>query len=256
MTDLMAFLAHVQSSPADRDNGPVYEPPETIARGDGTLGELVLRRRGGTPPIYELIVNGVFLMDTAETSTEQLLADAVLKRSPQPRRVLVGGLGLGYTVRALLDDRRVEQVDVIEIESLLVEWLRADLVPGAADILADTRVRVIVGDIRTALAAAEPSAYDAVLLDVDNGPGFLVHERNAAVYQSAALASAARVLCPGGTLAVWSAAPSEVLAKRLAATVGPVEDVAIDVVRDSRPMAYHLYLAIRVPRRAGDQPQA
>ncbi len=256
MTDLRALTARVPSSPVDRENGLVYEPPETIARGDGTLGELVLRRRGSTPPVYELIVNGVFLMDTAETSTERMLADEVLQRLAAPRRVLVGGLGLGYTVHALLDDHRVEHVDVVEIESLLVEWLRADLVPGAADVMADTRVRVVVGDIRTALAAAVPNGYDAVLLDVDNGPDFLVHERNAAVYQDAALASAARVLRPCGMLAVWSAAPSAVLAERLAVVIGRVEDVAIDVVRDNRPMTYHLYLAYRAPRRAGDQPQA
>ena len=234
----------------------VYEPPETLARGEGTLGEVVLRRRGGRSPVYELIVNGVFLMDTAETATEWLLADAVLQRMEQPRRVLVGGLGLGYTVRALLDDQRVERVDVVEIESLLVEWLRADLVPGAAAVVDDERVHVTIGDVVATLAAAEPASYDAVLLDVDNGPDFLVHEANAAVYQDAALASAARVLVPGAMLAVWSAAESGVLAERLAAMVGQVEDVTIDVVRDDRPLTYHLYLAYRAPRRAGDQPQA
>ncbi|MGH3680585.1 MAG: hypothetical protein ACRDT2_10100, partial [Natronosporangium sp.] len=74
--------------------------PETLARADGVLGEVVLRRRPG--PVYELIVNGVFLMDTTETSTEQLLAELVLAHRPAPRRVLVAGLGLGCTLAALL----------------------------------------------------------------------------------------------------------------------------------------------------------
>ena len=89
-------------------------PPETIARADGVAGEVVLRRRAAEnapepapETVYELIVNGVFLMDTADVSTERLLADAVLDRHGAPRRVLVGGLGLGVTVHALLADIRV-----------------------------------------------------------------------------------------------------------------------------------------------------
>jgi spermidine synthase len=223
----------------------VYEPPETLARGDGRLGELVLRRRPGDPPVYELIVNGVFLMNTAETSTERLLATEVLERTPEPRRILVGGLGFGYTVRTLLADTRVEQVEVAEVEPLLVEWLRAGLVPGVGDVMADRRVTVRLGDVRDLLATTRSDQYDAVLLDIDNGPDFLVDDRNAAVYESAGLARAARVVRPGGILAVWSAAQSETLAARLAAVAGPTEEVAKGVVRDGRPMTYHLYLATR-----------
>jgi spermidine synthase len=221
----------------------MYDPPTTLARGDGQLGELVLRRRGGTPPVYELIVNGVFLMDTAETSTERLLADAVLKRCRAPRHVLVGGLGLGYTVKALLPDHRVERIDVIEIEPLLVDWLRAGLVPDTASILSDQRVRVAIGDVAGAFTDVAPASYDVALLDVDNGPDFLVHERNATVYQERVLSAAGRALRPGGILAVWSAAPSESLSERLAAMVGPVEVVTADVARDGRALSYYLYLA-------------
>ena len=221
----------------------MYDPPTTLARGDGQLGELVLRRRGGTPPVYELVVNGVFLMDTAETSTERLLADAVLQRSRAPRRALVGGLGLGYTVKALLADQRIERIEVIEIEPLLVDWLRADLVPGTAAILSDQRVRVAIGNVASVFADVAPASYDVALLDVDNGPDFLVHERNATVYQEGILSAAGRALRPGGILAVWSAAPSASLAERLAATVGPVEVVTVDVTRDGRALSYYLYLA-------------
>ena len=225
----------------------VYEPPTTLARGEGRLGELVLRRRGSTSPIYELIVNGVFLMDTAETSTERLLAIAALQRSRAPRNVVVGGLGLGYTVKALLADQRIERVDVIEIEPLLVDWLRADLVPGTAAILSDRRVRVTIGDVAGTFADAAPGSYDVALLDVDNGPDFLVHERNATVYQEGVLSAAGRALRPGGILAVWSAAPSASLFERLAATVGPVEEVTAAVTRGGRALSYSLYLATATP---------
>jgi spermidine synthase len=239
--------------------------PEVIARADGVLGEVVLRRRPG--PVYELILNGVFLMDTAETTTERLLAELVLARHPAPRRVLVGGLGLGCTLTALLADPRVERVDVVEIEPLLVGWLRAGLVPDADRALADPRVRVRVADIRDVLQ--EPSSYtevghsaikirprsgkvgeaaaryDAVVLDVDNGPGFLVHDRNAAVYEPPVLRAAAGALAPPGLLVVWSADPAPALRAALAAHVGPTEQVVRRVERQGRLLDYYLYVAAK-----------
>lgn len=227
----------------------MYQPPETVARGRGVNGELVLRRRGsGEGAVYELIVNGVFLMDSAETSTERLLAEVLLARHPEPRRVLVGGLGLGFTVAALLGDRRVERVDVVEIEPLLVEWLAAGLVPDAAEVLRDPRVRPVVADVRTALASAPAGQYDGILLDVDNGPGFLVNDANAAVYEPPALAAAGAALRGGGLLAMWSAAPAERLRDDLEAAVGTCEEVTAEVTRDARSLTYHLYLASPVIR--------
>lgn len=213
--------------------------PETIARADGVLGEVVLRRRPG--PVYELIVNGVFLMDTTETSTEQLLAELVLAHRPAPRRVLVAGLGLGCTLAALLAGPRPEHVDVVEIEPLLVEWLRAGLVPSAGRALADPRVRVRVADVRDALTGS----YDAIVLDVDNGPGFLVHDRNAGVYSEPVLAAAGRALAPGGLLLVWSADPAPELAATLDSAVGPVEHLVRWITREGRELDYHIYLATR-----------
>jgi spermidine synthase len=230
------------------EDAGVEDRPQTIARGEGVHGELALRRRGAEPAIYELIVNGVFLMDSAETSTERLLAEAVLVRHADPRRILVGGLGLGFTVTALLEDRRVERVDVVEIEPLLVEWLRSGLVPGADDMLRDPRVQVQVGDVLDVLAGAPAGPYDGILLDVDNGPGFLVHDANAAVYETAALRDARAALRDGGLLAVWSAAPAKQLERDLAANVGRCDVVTADLVREGRPMTYYLYLAHPPPR--------
>ena len=164
---------------------------ETLARADGVTGELTLRRRVAADPrvdpVYELIVDGVFLMDTAETSTERLLADAVLDRLAVPRRILVGGMGLGVTLAALLTDVRVDRVDVVEIEPLLVRWLRAGLVPPVDAVLADPRVHVTVADISDVLRDVVINTYDGVLLDVDNGPDFLVRAANAAVYRNASM---------------------------------------------------------------------
>jgi spermidine synthase len=221
----------------------VDDRPETLARGDGVLGEVVLRRRAG--PVYELIVNGVFLMDTTETSTERLLADAVLDRHDAPRRILVGGLGLGVTLAALLADVRVEHVDVVEIEPVLVDWLRSGLLPGVETVLADPRVTVIVDDIRRAVRSAASASYDAVVLDVDNGPDFLVRDDNAAVYERPALGDMARSLAAGGIFAVWSAAPSTALASSLITLIGPCEELVRSVDRGGRQLSYHLYVARR-----------
>jgi spermidine synthase len=233
-------------------------PPETIARADGVSGEVVLRRRAAEnapeparETVYELIVNGVFLMDTADVSTEQLLADAVLDRHEAPRSVLVGGLGLGVTVQALLADVRVEHVDVIEIEPVLVDWLRSGLVPGVEVVLADPRVQVIVADIRDAVRGAADGRYDAVLLDVDNGPDFLVHASNAALYEPHGLAAARAALRPGGLLVVWSSHVAPALDAALREVAGDGDEVGEDVVeveREGRHLRYALYSLARAAR--------
>ncbi|MGH8823791.1 MAG: hypothetical protein ACRDVN_04875 [Jiangellaceae bacterium] len=223
--------------------------PETLARAEGVAGELALRRRvaadAADDPVYELIVNGVFLMDTVDSSTERQLADEVLDRLATPGRILVGGLGLGVTLGCLLADDRVGRVDVVEIEPLLVEWLRAGLVPGADAVLADPRVHVTVADVRDVLRHAVAGTYDGVVLDVDNGPDFLVRAANAAVYQPASVRDVATALAPGGVVAVWSAAPSAALETTLAEVVGRCEEVVHTVERNSRSVTYHLYLARR-----------
>ncbi|MGH8827280.1 MAG: hypothetical protein ACRDVZ_06685 [Jiangellaceae bacterium] len=224
----------------------MHVPPETVARGSGVTGEVVLRRRT-TPAgdVHELIVNGICLMDTAETSTERLLAESVLERHAAPRRVLVGGLGLGFTVAELLADPRVELVDVVEIEPLLSEWLREGLVPGVDHVLTDPRVSVVDDDVRAVLGAAPPGRYDGVLLDVDNGPDFLVRSENAALYERPALKEAESALGDGGVLAVWSAAPSSHLVDALTRTVGTVEELVRTVIREGRDVDYYAYLATR-----------
>lgn len=222
--------------------------PAVVARGNGVLGELVLRRRPG--PVFELIINGVFLMDTADTSTERLLAEVVGERHPAPRRVLLGGLGLGCTLAALLDNPQVARVDVTEIEPVLVSWLRDGRVPGVASLLSDHRVDVHVDDVRELLARS-PARYDAVVLDVDNGPAFLVHERNAGLYQRPALADAARALRPGGVLVIWSAAPAPELRQVLEHTVGPTSQVHRRVRREGRDLDYYLYVSSTRPASGG-----
>jgi spermidine synthase len=211
-------------------------------------GELVLRTRPGAAPggrdVYELIVDGVFAMDTVQVSTELRLASETLARlTGGDWRVLVGGLGLGYTLRELLADQRVTSVDVVELQGALVDWVRDGVVAPARGLLDDPRATVIVADVVPHLLDQAPSSYDAVLLDIDNGPDFLVHQANSALYAEGTLTAALHVLRRGGRLAIWSAGPAPELLARLSALAPSVEEVTLPVRREGRSFDYVLYLA-------------
>src|SRR6185436_11458427 len=124
-----------------------------IARAESERGELVLRERRdeAAAASLELRVNGVFVMDTLETSTERALASAALELVADPRAVVVGGLGLGFTMHEVLADARVEKCAVVEIEQSLVDWMRDGTIPHGPSLLADERVGVVVADIAVAV---------------------------------------------------------------------------------------------------------
>jgi spermidine synthase len=216
-----------------------------IARAESERGELVLRERrpDDGPTALELRANGVFVMDTFEVSTERALAAAALELVEQPRAVVVAGLGLGFTMHEVLADKRVERLVVVEIEDALVQWMRDGTVPHGPAYLADERVTVMTADIRTAMAEAPPASYDLVLLDVDNGPGFLVYDDNEAVYQREFLQQTKACLRPGGAVVIWSAAESPSLQAELQEVFGDAVAVPYDVTLQSRDEHYWIYLA-------------
>lgn len=212
----------------------------TIARADSAVGEVVLRRRS---EILELIVGGVFAMDTVDVSTEIDLATLGLARHHRPRRVLVGGLGLGFTTDAVLADERVERVVVAEIAGPLVDWARAGLLPARG--LRDPRLVLRTVDVGELLRET-PGEWDLVLLDVDNGPAFLVRPENADLYAAAGLRAAVAALAPGGILAIWSSHRAPGLQAALSSiAVGTVAEVVRHVRRGGREFDYAVYLATR-----------
>ncbi|WP_020580297.1 hypothetical protein [Actinopolymorpha alba] len=231
--------------------GTIIEPfedgrPVVVAREETPRGSVALRRRRDPlhGEVYELIVNGAFVMDTLETSTERLLAESALAYARvAPRTVVVGGLGLGFTVRELLADERIEHLHVVELEPAVIEWVRAGVVPATAGVLDDVRVQTHLADVRHWLPARPAASADVIMLDVDNGPDFLVHLANSEVYETPFLAAVKETLRLGGVLAVWSAARATALAERLERTFGTCREVHRTIPRESRELDYFLYVA-------------
>ncbi len=220
-----------------------------VARARTPRGEIVLRERrapdGSAPAVLELRVNGVFVMDTQETGSEKALAQAALAHVHQPRAVLVGGLGLGFTAHEVLAAEGVEKVVVVEIEDDLVRWMRDGTVPHGPSYLADERLSVVTADIAMVMGEATPGSYDLVLLDIDNGPGQLVHDHNRQVYQAPFLGQVRDALRGGGALACWSAAEAAGLQQALEEVFGNATAVPHEVSLQGREERYWLYLSRR-----------
>ena len=207
-------------------------PSEVFARAMTPHGEIALRRRGS---VIELIVNGAFAMDSAEVTSEHALADAA---GPTPGTVVVGGLGLGYTAARLLD-AGARRIHLVELARPLIDWAVQGVTEQLNRVAHDPRVRLHHGDIAEWLPR-RGDTFDAILLDVDNGPGFLIHDHNARVYASDWLAAAVERLNPGGVLAIWCDAPAPALRRRLA-RLGGVDEQLIRVERQGRSFDYALY---------------
>lgn len=216
----------------------LLDQPVTLGRAEGPYGEVVLRRRG---EVEELVVDGSFAMDSAEVSSEVALGRFAVGAA----RVLVGGLGLGYTVASVLDDAdrtgSLARVDVVELEPTLVAWAESGLTRTLARVAADPRVRLHVADVSQVLTGAAPAPlgpWEAILLDVDNGPDFVLHADNAALYDEGSLRTAYEQLLPGGTLAIWCQGPSPDLLATLR-RIGPaVTEHLHHVQRGQRRFAY------------------
>ncbi|MFE6041545.1 spermidine synthase [Streptomyces sp. NPDC056452] len=189
--------------------------PVTLDRREGPYGEVVLRERGDD---FEIIANGCFLMDTSDGRSERLLIDAALDALPDGRpdpAVLIGGLGVGFSLVRAAAGERWGRIVVVEREQAIVDWHLEgplDRISGAA--LADPRTEILRTDLVEHLRTTT-ERYDALCLDIDNGPDWTVTEDNGSLYSPAGLAACLARLTPGGVLAVWSAQPSADFEKAL-----------------------------------------
>ncbi|WP_067468415.1 spermidine synthase [Actinomadura macra] len=176
--------------------------PVVVERVAGTGGELVLRRAGEH---LEIIGNGVFLMDTRNGESERLLVRAAVAGLRAPVRLLIGGLGVGFSLAEALLLPQVAQVTVVERERAVIGWHRTLLCPWSRGALDDPRVTLEHADLLDVVADPATGPFDALCLDIDNGPDWTVTPDNARLYGPEGLELLAARLTHRGVLAVWSA---------------------------------------------------
>ncbi len=203
---------------------------------------LRLMRRGGD---FMILLDRNELMSTRMSGSEDalgMLTCARLARVVAPR-VLIGGYGMGFTLRAVLRALGADaQVTVAELVPDIIDWARGPMAALTAGCLDDPRVATRIEDVRDAIARG---GWNAILLDVDNGPDGLTRAGNDGLYTRAGLMAARAALIPGGVLAVWSAAPDEAFARRLTAAGLAVDEVRVRARQNGKGPQHVIWFARR-----------
>jgi spermidine synthase len=196
------------------------------ARIPGTEDELRLMRRGKE---YSIMLGTNELMNSRLSGSEAALATLAAKKIERVAKphMLIGGLGMGFTLRAALAVLGSKaQIMVAELVPAVVAWARGPMAEIFGDSLSDARVSIRETDV-TEIIRSHRAAFDAILLDVDNGPEGLTRKANDVLYSSAGLSAAQAALRPGGVLAVWSSGPNATFAKRLRGACFDVNEVNV-----------------------------
>lgn len=178
---------------------------------------------------FMIVLGGNELMSSRVRGSEEALALMTCERL-QDRKAphfLIGGYGMGFTLRAALADLGPSaRVTVAELVPEIIDWARGPMAALTAGCLDDPRVQLVSGDVAAAIGAAR-NGYDAILLDVDNGPDGLTRAANDQIYASRGLAAAKAALKPNGILAIWSAAPDTAFSRRLKQAGFAVEEASV-----------------------------
>jgi spermidine synthase len=206
--------------------------------------ELRLFRRGRD---FMIVLGRNELMSSRMSGSEEALAVMTCERlgGRKAPHLLIGGYGMGFTLRAALAALgRDARVTVAELVPEILRWARGPMAELAAGCLDDKRVTLVEDDVAALIEQGE-GAYDAILLDVDNGPDGLSREGNDRLYSAGGLAAAKAALRPGGILAIWSAAPDAAFARRLAKAGFAVEEVGVRARSNGKGPRHVIWFATR-----------
>jgi len=207
-------------------------------------GELRLKRRGDE---FSIMLGNNELMNSRLSGSEEALATLACERlrGRKRPRLLIGGLGMGFTLRAALNALGGDaEIVVAELVPAVVQWAQGPMAAVFGDSLTDARVSVREADVRDLIRAGR-AAFDAILLDVDNGPEGLTREENDALYSLEGLSAAHAALRPGGVLAVWSSGPDANFTARLRKAGFTVDEVRARAGRARRGARHVIWMAVR-----------
>jgi spermidine synthase len=197
-----------------------------VAEVPGGGGELRLVQRGSE---FSIMLGSNELMNSRLSGSEEALAAMACQRISEAAkpRLLIGGLGMGFTLRAALSSLGSgARIEVAELVPAVIRWARGPMAPLFGSSLADPRVGILEADVGDVIAAAR-ATYDSILLDVDNGPDGLTRAANDRLYDVQGLARAHTALRPGGVLAIWSSGPDQAFSQRLRRTGFAVDEVTV-----------------------------
>lgn len=196
---------------------------------------------------FFLRVNREPLMATNAPESEKVMAQLACEplRERAGVRILIGGLGFGFTLQRALELLGPDAtVEVAELLPEVVAWNREFLGHLNGPLLDDPRVQITIGDVFSLIAKARPGTYDAILLDVDNGPSPMVQKNNVRLYNARGLSAIQRILKPGGRVTFWSASPDRAFASRLTAAGFTVDVVPAKAYEQAKRHAHTIFVAV------------
>jgi spermidine synthase len=210
----------------------------------GTDGELRLMRRGAE---FSIMLGTNELMNSRLSGSEAALATLAAKKieAVKSPHLLIGGLGMGFTLRAALGVLGAKaRIEVAELVPAVVAWARGPMSEIFGESLNDKRVSIRETDV-TEIIRSQRSTFDAILLDVDNGPEGLTRQANDGLYDSTGLSAAHAALRPGGVLAVWSSGPNPAFAKRLRGAGFDVNEVNVRATGRGGGARHIIWIAVK-----------
>jgi len=227
----------------------VSETRITLHRSVTEDGEIALRQL--TSPQgnlhFEVVVNGTFLFSTYNRDSERALTRLAVYpvlTFRRPLHVLIGGLGIGYTLGAVLEYKEVCSVTVVEKEKTIVDWCKTYFGPYNGRSIEDPRVSIVVGDFLSFIRNTR-IAYDSMCLDLDNGPDWLVWEENRVLYEESGLNQIKNVMKSGGCLGIWSSSRVNLFEDRLRRVFKNASVHTVSTTEMGKEVEYYIYTATK-----------